>query len=44
MMGLQMMNIWTFFKKEEQVEYMDSPRKGIRGQIHEPFSEKGGAG
>ena len=43
-MGLQMMKIWTFFEKEEQVEDMDSSRKGIRGRTHEPFSKKGGAG
>ena len=30
-MGLQMMKIWTFIEKEEQVEDMDSPRKGIIG-------------
>ena len=31
-MELQMMKIWTFFEKEEQVEYMESPRKGETGQ------------
>ena len=26
MMELQMMKIWTFFEKEDQVEYMNPPR------------------
>ena len=42
-MGLQMMNIWTFFEKEEQVEDIESPQKGRTGRRNEPFSEKGGA-
>ena len=43
-MILQMMKIWTFFEKEEEVEDMDSSWKGIRGRRHEPFSKKGEAG
>ena len=35
------MNIWTLFKKEEQVEDMDSPLKGRIGQRYEPSSNKG---
>ena len=39
-----MMKIWNLFRKEEQVEDMDSPRKGRIGWIYEPSSDKGGAG
>ena len=43
-MGLQMMKIWTFFEKEEQVEVRDSPRKGRTGRRYEPSLDKVGEG
>ena len=43
MMVLQMMKIWTFFGKEEQVKDMDSPQKGETGRRYEPSLDKGGA-
>ena len=39
-----MMKIWTLFRKEEQVEDMDSPVKGITGRRYEPSLNKGEAG
>ena len=39
-----MMKIWTLFRKEEQVKYMESPWKQRTCQTYEPSSDKGGAG
>ena len=36
MIVLQMMNIWTLFKKEEQVEDMDYPLKGRTSRRYRP--------
>ena len=38
-----MMTIWTLFRKEEQVEDMDSTQKGRISKKYEPSSHKGGA-
>ena len=43
-MELQMMKIWTFFEKEEQVEYMEYPKKVGTIRRHEPSLDKGGVG
>ena len=41
-MELQMMNIWTFFEKEDQVEDMNNPQtKGERVDNMDPLGKWG---